>query len=221
MRARSLTAASRARRELRHRSRWSISTSTSCPACWTAGSSPRRPGWCGSAAATTSAIPTSGWGTPCGASLSTDGQRARGPDPSAHAAAHVRALLQPGQLLLLLHPPGAARSGRRGGDQHAMGGAARLCVERSGEGAVLVGELREGAARLAVHGYGARYTRARRRPARRCRSTSRATSGGRSCLTRRWRCAARAERRVLARHTARYPFARLRVLALIYGHALG
>ena len=114
-----------------------------------------------------------------------DGQGAHGPDPSAHAAAHVRALLQPGQLLLLLHTPRAARRGRGGGDQHAMGGASRLRARASRRGTGAGRQLREGAARVPVHGDGAALPLARRRARRDARrSTSRATSSGRRRLRR-------------------------------------
>src|SRR4051812_2980413 len=42
-------------------------------------------------------------------------------DPGAHAAAHLRALLQPCELLLLLRPLAPAGRAAGGGDEHAVG----------------------------------------------------------------------------------------------------
>ena len=67
-----------------------------------------------------------------------------------------------------------------------------------------------------------RYHGAHHARARRCRSTSRTAAAG-DARVRRDAVAAppRADRGSLARMTARYPLATLRVLALIYAHALG
>ena len=55
------------------------------------------------------------------------GERAGGSDPPADTPALVRALLQPGQLLLLLRPGRRALAGGGcGGDEHALGRAACL-----------------------------------------------------------------------------------------------
>ena len=52
---------------------------------------------------------------------------ARWPGAAAHAAAHLRALLQPGELLLLLRRRRSRRrDDRRGDHQHALGRATRL-----------------------------------------------------------------------------------------------
>ncbi len=73
----------------------------------------------------------------------------------------VRALLQPGQLLLLPRPVGrAARSGRRRGHEHAVGRAARVRPGRRD------GRVRQGAPRIAVHGDGSPVHRPRRHPGR-------------------------------------------------------
>ena len=136
MRARSATVALRcALTSSVTASRSCISTWTSWTACSTAGSSPAVQGWCGFVGADYLGDPSRrACGRRAHAGRAPDGQSARRPDSSAHTPAHVRALLQPGQLLLLLHPAGAARCGRGGGDQHAMGGAARLRARRERRG---------------------------------------------------------------------------------------
>src|SRR5690349_12943188 len=85
-----------------------------------------------------------------------DRGRSRGSDPGADAAPLVRALLQPRELLLLLRAGGRAGPGSgRGGDEHALGRTSRL--RDRGQAARLHGarrRVRQGAARLAVHGDG-------------------------------------------------------------------
>ena len=82
----------------------------------------------------------------------------RGADPPAHAAAHLRTLLQPGELLLLLRPRRAGRrDGRRRDHQHALGRAPRLRAARHDRyprrrwTALL---LRQAFPRIAVHAHG-------------------------------------------------------------------
>ena len=113
-RARSATAASRsARTSSATGSRWPTSTSTSCPRCSTAASCARGPGlvrfrrsdYLGDPATPLDdGRPRARRGAPR--------QRARRPDPAAHPPAHLRPLLQPGELLLLLRARRRARSRR-------------------------------------------------------------------------------------------------------------
>ena len=150
-----------------------------------------------------------------------DGQAARGPDPPAHAPAHVRALLQPGQLLLLLHATRAARAvvaevtSTPSGERHAY------VLARSGAGPVLCSELREGAARSPFMGMEQRYILRAAAPGATLAVHIESHELGALAFD-----ATLALRRAplprpsSARVTARYPAATLRVLALIYGHAL-
>ena len=85
------------------------------------------PGSCASAAATTSATRPCRSPTRCARSSRAHRARARRADPPAHAPAHARPLLQPGQLLLLLRRRRRAlEARRRRGHQHAVGRAPRL-----------------------------------------------------------------------------------------------
>ena len=101
------------------------------------------------------------------------------------------------------------------GERHAY-------VLAGGDGRGARRRLRQGAARLAVHGHGPALRRgARRARPRRCRSTSRAAQDGERAFDATLGAATAAQLTAARSRasTARYPAATLRVLALIYGHA--
>ena len=84
------------------------------------------------------------------------------------------------------------------------------------------GDMRQGAARVAVHGDGSSLPLPRRRPGPAPRDRRREHQE-RCADVRRHACPAPegADEGAAARLAVRYPFANLRVLALIYGHAVG
>ena len=124
--------------------------------CSTGACSRAAPGSSASAAATTSETRSARSPRPCATRCRAQTGRApAGPDPTAHAAALVRALLQPGQLLLLLRRVGrAARARARRGHEHAVGRAARVRSERRRRRPRRAAhrQLGQGTARVAVHG---------------------------------------------------------------------
>ena len=151
-------------------------------------------------------------------------QRAAGPDPPAHPPAHLRALLQPGELLLLLRRGRRARSRRSSPRSRTRRGASATptCSRAVTPSTGPPGRLRQGPARLAVHADGPALHLARARARRDAVGADReqprrthARSTRRSALRRR-----PLTRRSLARVTARHPAATLQMLALIYGHAV-
>ena len=173
----------RARVPHRHRA-WPTSTSTSCPALLGGRLVARaRPGSCASAARDYLGDPR----VPLADAVRDAGRASAparapdGPDPPADPPAHVRALLQPGQLLLLLRRRTAsARGGRRRGDQHAVGRAPRLRRSRATATAVA---RRRAPTRCCTSRRSWAWTSAttwtrRRRRARRCRCTSRTARDG-------------------------------------------
>ena len=152
------------------------------------------------------------------------GARPSRADPPTDPAALVRALLQPGQLLLLHGAERRAPSGAgRGGDEHAMEGAARVRTgERARKPRCARRSVREGATCVAVHGHGSSLPRPcgdARRHAVGPHLLSRAgTTVFDATLALRRRELTRAS---MAATTARYPLATVRVLMLIYARALG
>jgi uncharacterized protein len=153
-----------------------------------------------------------------------DGHAARGSDPAAVPPALVRAPLQPRQLLLL-HGPGwrASAGAGRGGDEHTLGRATRLRPGRRARKIVRARwSVRQGATCVAVHGHGSSLPgpRGYARPdvSLHIASSCAGATVFDATLALRRRELTRAS---LAGITARYPFATVRVLALIYAHALG
>ena len=125
----------------------------------------------------------------------------------------------------------ARRGGRRPGHQHALGREPRIRAARASTRAttaarrLMAGTLREGAARLAVDGHGARLRLApdgAGASAWPCTSSPARTRTGAACSTRRSRCGAASSRGASSspRALARYPLLTMRIVARIYGHAL-
>ena len=151
------------------------------------------------------------------------GVRPGRPGAAAHPAADARALLQPGQLLLLLPAgrasasrPSSPRSRTRRGASATptccRAAATARCSTASADKALHVSPFMGDGPALHVAGDP--------RPARRCRCTSRAREHGAPAFDATLACAARRSRGARWRGSAlRYPAATLRVLALIYGHA--
>ena len=142
------------------------------------------------------------------------------PDPPAHPAAHLRALLQPGQLLLLLRRgrasawrPSSPRSPTRRGAS-----ATPTCCRAAATAACSTATPTRRCTSRRSWAWTSATTGASPSPARRCRCTSRPREDGERAFDatlnlRRRELAAAASR-------ARCPAATLRVLALIYAHAL-
>ena len=150
---------------------------------------------------------------------------ARRPDPAAHASALLRALLQPRELLLLLStaPASSVRAvvaevtNTPWGERHAYVVAGRA-APRPRHRRLMRRQLREGAARLAVHGHGPHLRLAadrRRASGSPCTSLTVAPTAS-TRLRRDARAAApRAQRHELSRALARHPFLTMRILARI------
>ena len=154
--------------------------------------------------------------TPCVRSSQGAGRRAGRPDPPAHSTSELRALLQPGQLLLLLRSRRRTGGGdRRRGDEHALGRAPRVRPGREAE------EIPKALHVSPFMGMDQRYSFNAPAPGEflavhiESSEASERVFDATLGLRRRPFNA-----RAMARITARYPAATLRMLALIYGHAL-
>ena len=114
----------------------------------------------------------------------------------------------------------APRGDRRRGHQHAVGRAPRLRARRRASRSRRAASTRPCTSRRSCRWTSA-TPGARRRPGRRCRCRSRAAANGRRAFDATLGLRRRPlTRRSLARVTARHPAATLRMLALIYGHAV-
>ena len=192
-------------------SRWPTSTSTSCRGCSAAAARAPPRARALPPRATTSAIRRCRSTTRCARSSRSAPAPRRTARPPAHPACARSALLQPGQLLLLLRPRRARLRAVVAEVTNTPWGERHAYVLR-GDGRGAARRAREGAARLAVHGHGPALRVGAPSRARRCRCTSRAarTAGARS--TPRSRCTAGAPAPLA-------DGARCASLALIYGHA--
>ena len=227
-RARSATAASRSASASSATAwRCSTSTSTSSRRCSAGGSSRARPGLVRFRRADYLGDPAQPLADAVRALVARAHRRRPGrPGPAAHPAAHVRALLQPGQLLLLLRAGRRAPRGRRRrGHEHALGRAPRLRARRAsgdGRGARRRAPTRRCTSRRSWR-MDQRYALARHRArARRCRSTSPSSEDGAPRLRRDAEPAPPPAHAALAgeRDRALPGGDRCASSALIYGHAL-